>query len=176
MTIKKAMPTMILGIICLVVALLLSVANFITAPIIEKAERQKVQENLANVLPSGKNFVEISTDKLSSEFPAEVTNVFTEDNGGFVFQMTVTGYKPGLIVMCGIDADGKITGATYVKSQETLSAEVGLGDKFVGYTSNTITPEIIAGPTAKKTTEAYYRAIKAALEAFDIIAEEEGAQ
>ena len=173
MTIKKTMPTIILGVICLVVALLLAAANFITAPIIEEAERQKVQENLANVLPSGKNFVEMSTDALPSELPAEVTNVFTEDNGGYVFQMTVTGYKPGLVVMCGIDADGKITGATYVKSQETLSAEVGLGDKFVGHTSDTITTEIIAGPTAKKTTEAYYRAIEAALEAFDMMNEKE---
>ena len=165
MKMQKTLPTLVLGIICLVVALLLAVANFVTAPIIEKAEKQKVQDNLATVLPSGENFVEISVDGL----PVEVTNVFTEDNGGYVFQMTVTGYKPGLIVMCGIDADGKIIGATYVKSQETLSAEVGLGDKFVGYTSDTITTEIIAGPTAKKTTEAYYRAIEAALESFEII-------
>jgi Na+-translocating ferredoxin:NAD+ oxidoreductase RnfG subunit len=176
MTIKKAMPTIILGAICLVVALLLSVANFITAPIIEAAERQKVQENLANVLPSGNNFVETPKSELPDNLPDEVTNVFTEDNGGFVFQMTVTGYKPGLVVMCGIDTDGKITGATYVKSQETLSAEVGLGEKFIGYTGDTITTEIIAGPTAKKTTEAYYRAIEAALEAFDIINEKEGVQ
>ena len=36
--------------------------------------------------------------------------------------------------------------------------------------------EIIAGPTAKKTTEAYYRAIEAALGAFDIMNEKEDAQ
>ena len=173
MSIKKSLPTIVLGIICLVVTLLLSAANAITAPIIEKAERQKVQENLANVLPSGKNFVEMSADALPSELPSEVTNVFTEDNGGYVFQMTVTGYKPGLVVMCGIDAYGKITGATYIKSQETLSAEVGLGDKFVGHTSDTMTTEIIAGPTAKKTTEAYYSAIEAALEAFDMMNDKE---
>ena len=170
MKMQKILPTLVLGVICLVVALLLAVANFVTTPIIEAAEKQKVQENLATVLPGGENFVEISVDGL----PSEVTNVFTEDNGGYVFQMNVTGYKPGLVVMCGIDADGKITGATYVKSQETLSAEVGLGDKFVGYTSDTITTEIIAGPTAKKTTEAYYRAVEAALESFNIINAKEG--
>ena len=148
--------------ICLAVALLLAAVNLVTLPIIEKAQEQKLQDSLRKVMPLGEDFEEISTEGLE----IEVTKAFTEKNGGFVFQVEVTGYKPGLIIVCGIDADGKITGADYISSSETLSAEVGLGEKFVGYTSNTITPDIIAGPTAKLTTNAYYKAIQISLESY----------
>ena len=167
---NKLFPTLALGIICLVVVLILAAVNTITAPLIEKAQAEKVQKALAEVMPEGVNFTEIEVNGL----PSEVTDVYCEDGGGYVFQMSVVGYKPGLIIMCGIDATGTVRGATYVKSQETLSAEVGLGEKFIGYNADTITPEIIAGPTAKMTTEAYYGAIEAALEAFDILTEKEG--
>ncbi len=159
---EKFSPTVVLLSICLVVALLLAAVNLVTLPIIEKAQEQKLQDSLRKVMPLGENFEEIATDGLDTA----VTKAFTEKNGGFVFQVEVTGYKPGLIVVCGIDADGKITGADYISSSETLSAEVGLGEKFVGYTSDTITPDIIAGPTAKLTTNAYYKAIQLALESY----------
>lgn len=165
---KKLIPTIVLACICLVVALLLAAVNSVTKPIIIKAQEEKVQKALSEVLPSGANFVEISIDGM----PDVVTKAFTEDGGGYVFQMTVTGYKPGLIVMCGIDADGKITGAKYIASNETLSAEVGLGDKFVGFDKSSINVDIIAGPTAKLTTRAYYKAIEAALDAYDFIKED----
>ena len=87
--------------------------------------------------------------------------------GGYVFQLEVTGYKPGLVIVCGIDADGKITGAEYISSSETLEAEVGLGSRFIGHTSDSITPDIVAGSTAKLTTNAYYKAIEIALSSFD---------
>lgn len=159
---EKFTPTVVLLSICLAVALLLAAVNLVTLPIIQKAQEQKLQNSLRKVMPLGEDFEEISTDKLD----AAVTKAFTEKNGGFVFQVEVTGYKPGLIIVCGIDADGKITGADYISSSETLSAEVGLGEKFVGHTSSTITPEIIAGPTAKLTTNAYYKAIQIALESY----------
>lgn len=159
---EKFTPTIVLLCICLAVALLLAAVNLVTLPIIEKAQEQKLQDSLRKVMPLGEDFEEISTEGLE----IEVTKAFTEKNGGFVFQVEVTGYKPGFIIVCGIDADGKITGADYISSSETLSAEVGLGEKFVGYTSNTITPDIIAGPTAKLTTNAYYKAIQISLESY----------
>lgn len=156
---EKFTPTIVLLCICLAVALLLAGVNLITLPIIEKAQEQKLQDSLKKVMPMGEDFVEISKDGLDTS----VTKAFKEKNGGYVFQIEVTGYKPGLVIVCGIDADGKITGADYIASSETLSAEVGLGDKFVGHTTDSITPDIIAGPTAKLTTNAYYKAIEIAL-------------
>lgn len=169
---NKLSPTLALGIICLVVVLMLAAVNTITAPLIEKAQKEKVQKALAEVMPKGVNFTEIEVDGL----PSVVTDVYREDGGGYVFQMSVVGYKPGLIIICGIDKNGVITGAEFIESKETLSAEVGLGKGFIGHTSDTITPEIVAGSTAKKTTGAYYSAIEAALEAFEIITEKEDMQ
>ena len=164
---NKLMPTIVLAAICLIVALLLAAVNTITDPIIKEAQNQKVQETLREVLPEGNNFVEISVDGL----PSVITSAFTEDGGGYVFQMEVTGYKAGLIIMCGINADGEVAGADFIASSETLSAEVGLGEKFVGMTSETYAPELITSAT--KTTQAYSDAIKAALDAFEILSEED---
>ncbi len=164
---SKLHPSIVLASICIIVALLLAAVNTVTAPIIELAQAKKIQQTLSKVMPTGENFAEIDTDGLHEC----ITAVYTEDNGGYVFQMKVTGYKTGLIIMCGIDADGKITGAEYVSSSETLSAEVGLGEKYVGQTNYTFNPELITSAT--KTTQAYADAIKAALDGYDIITEKE---
>ena len=160
---KKLTPTIVLSLICLTVALLLAAVNMITLPIIQKANEEKLQAEMGKVMPEGKNFTEISLDPLAPE----VTHAFTEDGGGYVFQIEVTGYKPGLVIVCGIDADGKITGAEYISSSETLEAEVGLGERFIGHTSDSISVDIVAGSTAKLTTNAYYKAIEIALLSFD---------
>ncbi len=167
---NKLLPSIVLASICIVVALLLAAVNMVTAPIIEAAQAEKVQRTLSKVLPTGKNFVEISTDGL----PESITAAYSEDNGGYVFQMEVTGYKSGLVIMCGIDSEGKVAGAEYVSSSETLSAEVGLGEKYVGQTNPTFTPELITSAT--KTTQAYADAIKAALDAYDILTDKEDAK
>ncbi len=161
----RIMPTVVLTTICVVVALLLAGVNMFTLPIVEKAQAEKANAALLEVLPDGGDFEQIDITGL----PSEVTAAYKASNGGYVFQMTVTGYKSGLVIMCGIDDDGRIAGAKYIQSNETLSAEVGLGDKFVGYDRDTISTDIIAGPTAKLTTNAYYKAIEAALNAFEIV-------
>ena len=164
---NKILPSIVLATICIVVALLLAVVNMVTAPMIEAAKAEKVQKMLSSVMPEGKDFVEISCEGC----PEAVTAAYTEVGGGYVFQMEVKGFKKGLTIMCGIDSEGNITGADYVTSSETLSAEVGLGVKYVGQNKDTFTPEIISGAT--KTTEGYASAIKAALEAYEILAVKE---
>ena len=79
---NKLFPTLALGIICLVVVLVLAAVNTITAPLIEKAQAEKVQKALAEVMPEGVNFTEIEVDGL----PDEVTKVYSEDGGGYVFR------------------------------------------------------------------------------------------
>ena len=167
---NKLLPSVVLATICIAVALLLAAVNMVTAPIIEAAQAEKVQQTLSKVLPTGKNFTEISTEGL----PECVTSAYTEEGDGYVFQMEVTGYKSGLVIMCGINAEGKIAGAEYVSSSETLSAEVGLGEKYVGQTNAAFSPELISSAT--KTSQAYADAIKAALDAFDILSEKEDAK
>ena len=115
-------PTVVLSVICVAVALLLAVVNVVTKPIIDKAANDKANATLTIVLPEGESFEEI--DLSTVELPASVTKAYKETNGkGYVFEMSVSGYKSGLVIMCGVDAEGKITGSKYTASSETFGKE-----------------------------------------------------
>lgn len=168
MTKKNLMPAIVLSAICIAAALLLSVINIFTGPRIADNKEKKANEKLVMVYPGGSDFKKL--DLASYEgLPASITAAYSEGSGGFVIQSTVTGWKPGLVIMCGIDANGKIVGADYIASNETLGAENGLGGRFVGKDKDTVTPDLVAGPTAKMTTGAYYNAIKDALLAYNLL-------
>mgnify|MGYP002512604464 CR=1 FL=1 len=73
-----------------------------------------------------------------------------------------------MVLMCGIDANGTITGATCLSSGETLGEEKIYGDSLKGKTANDIdTVEAISGAT--KTTAGYKNAVKDALNATIIL-------
>lgn len=149
-----------LTVICGVMAILLAITNSITAPIIEKNAGAAANEALLVVLPDGEDFVAV--DLSTYELPATVTETYTEKNGGVVVKLTTAGYGSDMVVMVGITADGSVSGAVCLSSNETLGYEKTYGDSVVGYTSNNIdTLDTISGAT--KTTEAYKNAVKDAL-------------
>ncbi len=164
---KKSIQSIaVLTVICVVTAVLLALVNGITAPIIAKAEAEKANEALLVVMPDGEGFEEISADEY--ELPSSITNIYREKNGGYVFKMATTGYSSGLAIMCGIDKDGKITGAVCLSSGETLGYEKTYGDSFIGLDSESAdSVDIISGAT--KTTAAYKNAVKDALASFIIV-------
>ena len=128
---KKSIVSVIsLTAICLVVSVLLATANAFTAPIIEEAEKKAANEALLVVMPDGEGFEEI--DISSYTLPGTVTEVYKEKSGGYVFKMTTSGYSSGLIIMCGVGKDGKITGAVCLASSETLGEEKEYGKLFDG--------------------------------------------
>lgn len=155
--------------ICLIVSALLAAVYFVTGPIIEASEKAKSDAALLVVMPKGSGFKKI--DDLSGySLPETVTDVYSEENGGYVFKLRVTGYAPNFIIMCGVGASGEITGATCISSSETLGAEKVYGDYFIGADIGTVeNVDAVSGSTAKLTMNAYKTAIKNALEAFDII-------
>ena len=168
---KFFMPTIVLCSICIVVALLLSVVNMITAPIIKARQDAAANEALLEVLPDGKNFEEI---EITSEYPEIVTAGYKAD-GGFVFKTTVTGKNSGLVIMCGIDSNGNVVGTKVIENEETpsyaekvFSAVEGLDGKYNGMTLDSFDPYLVSGATL--TSKAYGEAIKAALQAAAIAA------
>ena len=160
---KNLLPSIVLGSICLVVAVLLSVVNSFTAPIIKERQEAAANAALLEVLPGGSDFKEI---EITADYPSIVTKGWVA-NGGSVFQMEVTGYKSGLVIMCGVDADGKIAGVKHISSNETFGAE---GQLNVDYTAAAPTLDSLtqlpsaSASGAPMTTKAYYDAIKAALQ------------
>lgn len=149
-----------------VVAVLLAVTNYITKPVITKNQEAAANEALLVVMPSGEEFTAL--DLSAYELPASVTGAYSEKNGGYVLQMNVTGYSADMIVMCGVDANGIVTGATCLSSGETLGYEKTYGENLVGKTSAEVDAvDTIGGAT--KTTAAYKSAVKDALNAAIIL-------
>ncbi len=167
---ENIMPVVVLTVICLVSALLMGVVNMFAAPEIERAQNEAANAALTVVLPDGKNFEEIS---LKEGFPSEVTKAYKAD-GGYVFEATVSGNKPGMVVMCGINSDGKIVGVDVVKHEETPSywekvspIVLGTDSIYSGKTSSDVKAELVSGAT--KSSTAVYKAVKASLDAYTVL-------
>ncbi len=157
---------LVLTAVCIVVAAALGLTNYFTAPVIAQNQEAAANEALLVVYPEGKNFkkVDLSTYTL----PSTITAAWSEESGGYVIQLETTGFDAGMVLMCGVDATGKITGATCISSKETLGHEKTYGDKFTGVSADTLdTIDTIAGAT--KTTEAYKNAMKDAINASIIL-------
>ncbi len=147
--------------ICSVIALILAVTNSLTAPLIEKNQTAAANKALLEVMPDGIGFepMELSAYTL----PATVTEVYGETAGlGYVVKLVTSGYGSGMTIMCGVTADGTVTGAVCLSSNETLSKEKTYGEYFVGLDAAGVEAvDIISGAT--KTTQAYKDAVRDAL-------------
>ncbi len=158
---KKHLSSIIsLTVICAVMAVLLALTNAITKPIIDENNNAAANAALLIVMPDGEGFEPV--DISGKELPATVKEVFSEKNGGYVVKLETAGYSSGMIIMCGVGADGKVTGATCLGSGETLGYEKTYGEKTIGADASSIdSVDTIA--TATKTTLAYRNAVKDAL-------------
>lgn len=152
--------------ICAAVSILLSLTNLLTAPIIEANQNAAANEALLEVLPEGKNFALLDTSQYT--LPSSITEVYGESGGGYVFKITTSGYSSGLVIMCGVRADGTVSGAVCLSSGETLGYEKTYGDSFMGVNMENVgSVDTVSGAT--KTTTAYRSAIKDALSAAVIL-------
>ena len=163
---KSLHSTLVLVCICAAVSLILAVTNAVSAPIIKENQAAAANQALLVVLPEGRDFtpVDLSTYTL----PATVTEAWSEANGGYVFTLNTTGYAPDLIIMCGIRADGTVSGAVCLSSGETLGYEKTYGEKFRGLDADTVAGvDAVSGAT--RTTAAYRAAVQDALSAAIIL-------
>lgn len=149
-----------LTVIIALVTVALAATNFVTAPIIEKNAGAAANEALLVVMPDGGDFTQV--DMTQYTLPESVIEAYTASNGGCVVKLSATGYGPDLIIMCGVDADGNVTGAVCLSSNETLGAEKTYGDTLKGATIDTV-EDIATVSGATMTTSAYKGAVKDAL-------------
>lgn len=155
-----------LTIICAVIAVAMAGVNYFTAPAIKEAEDNAVKEALLEVLPDGNEFTKLEIESLS--LPATVEEAYEESSGGYVFKLKTAGYSSDFIIMCGINADGKVSGALCIASGETLGYEKTFGESFKGLDADGVNNvDTIAGAT--KTTAAYISAVNDAISAFEIL-------
>ena len=147
--------------ICVVITLLLATTNFITAPIIEKNQNASANQALLEVMPNGSGFEAI--DISSYTLPATVKEVYKETSGnGYVIKLVTKGYGSDMVIMCGVDATGVVTGAVCLSSNETLGKEKTYGENFKDKDAAGVEAvDTISGATL--TTSGYKGAIKDAL-------------
>ena len=153
--------------ICTVMTVLLALVNSITAPIIQENQNAAANAALLEVMPEGKNFEQV--DISAYELPATVTQAHKEEGGGFVIQLTTKGYGSDFVIICGVRADGTISGAKCLSSTETLGKEKTYGENFTDKNAEQVAAvETISGAT--KTTQAYKNAVNDAINAAIILA------
>ncbi len=164
---KKHLKSIIsLTVICIVVAAALALTNYVTAPIIEKNAGAAANEALLVVMPDGGDFTAVDIAKYT--LPESVTEAFTASNGGCVVKLKASGYGPDMIIMCGVDANGIVTGAVCLSSNETLGHEKTYGETTKGVTIDTI-DDLATISGATMTTGAYKDAVKDALNTATIL-------
>lgn len=167
---KSIKSILVLVCICAIVTLLLSITNYVTAPLILKNEQLKVNAALLDVLPDGGSFEAVDTSAYT--LPATVSEIYKAENGGYVIKMVTTGYSSGMVLMCGITSDGTVAGTKLISSNETPSIGGTAADAYVSYVAgknieNIDSVDTITGAT--KTTAAYRNAVKDALNTFAIL-------
>ncbi len=152
--------TVVLFCICSLVAVMMALTNFLTAPIIAANEDAAANEALLLVMPNGTGFEKAELS--AYELPASVIEAYREASGGVVVRLVTTGYSQGLTIMCGVNADGTVSGAVCLASGETLGWEKTFGESFAGKDSAGVDAvDTVSGAT--KTTGAYKQAVKDAL-------------
>ena len=162
---KNIKPTIVLSCICMAVALILSGINMVTGPIIEAQRAAAANGALLEVMPDGTNFEELDISTLG--LPEAITNAYKETNGqGYVFRVVSTGYKSGMVIMIGINAEGQITGSKCLETQDTFGKEPLIDNSYNGQSLADFAPNLIAGATM--TSNGYRDAVSNALQSFTL--------
>ena len=165
-------PIAVLAGICLVVTAVLAYINLITSPIITAAEQETAEQARMEVMPGAKSF-----DKVDIELPEGVTEAYTSDNGGYVFMLSTKGYGGEIKLICGINADGSITGISTLSHNETSGIGTRVVDNGSGYresyygksAENYSEVDAVTGATI--SSKAYKKALDGAFEAYELAKE-----
>lgn len=150
----------VLSSICLIVAILLSGVNAVTAPIIEKQASAAADAAYLEVLPEATTF-----EAVEGEFPATVLEMRKDVGGsGFAFKLQASSSysQSPMSIILGIDNQGKITNMKIVNYAETKGSAADFEPLFAG--KDATMTDVVAGVTY--TTNAIKAAVKDAYDVF----------
>ena len=164
---KDLKPVLVLGAICLVVALLLAGVNMLTSDKIRTDKEAAVTKSLEQVMPG------IDQEDVTSEYDltgTTVTTVYRDKNGqGHVVTLSsAKGYTGNAILLTiGIDNEGKVTGAVITSNPESKGVDLtnAFFESFGGKNPEEVfNAELVAGVTYSSTAVR-----NAALDAFKVL-------
>ena len=160
---------LLLGTLCAVCGLLLSVVNTITAPIIAENALATVKASLEQIYP-GANFKDVTADLISQDETGLVDGIYEAEGKGYVFTLHGVGYNSnGFTFMVGFDNDGKVSGYTALEQQETSGIGArGFEDEYIStITSLTSSDPVPLLSGATLTSTAVQKGIDAAKAIFN---------
>lgn len=156
-----------------VMALLVSLVNYITAPVIKQRNEQKITEGLTAVIPDADSFqtVSVDIDKVTSADGKEVAvdgvwNAYKDEEiVGVCIKVSPKGYGGAIETIVAVSETGEILNTKIVSMSETSGIGTKIQDdsflsRFIGI-KNTDGVSTISGAT--KSSKAYLRGINAAL-------------
>ena len=146
--------------ICLVVGLLLSGVNSITAPIIAENDAAAANGAYMIVLPDATSFVDVT-----GEFPETVVEMKKDAGGsGFAFKLQISSSysQSPLQMILGVNNEGKITKLVITNYAETKGSAADFEPLFEG--KDATMTDVVAGVTY--TTNAIKDAVKDAYDVF----------
>ena len=164
---KDLKPVLVLGAICLVVALLLAGVNMLTSDKIRGDKEAAVTKSLEQVMPG------IDPKDVTEEYDLTGTTVTTvyRDKGGKGHVVTLSsakGYTGNAILLTiGIDNEGKVTGAVITSNPESKGVDQtnAFFESFGGKNPEEVfNAELVAGVTYSSTAVR-----NAALDAFKVL-------
>lgn len=126
-------PSLILFLVCAIIAGALAYVNGVTQPIIAENDRVTEQESLAQVLPGSDSFKEpVEAETLKDKglkVSDRIVQLYEAQKGGetsgYVVEVNSKGYGGDIKIFVGVDTQSNITGVTLVNHNETA----GLGAK-----------------------------------------------
>lgn len=122
--------------ICVVVALLLGIVNYFTAPVIAAIQKAKTDAAMAQVLPADEYI------PWEGNLPGNVTALYLANAGGegigWVAETVTSGSQGSITMIIGVDKSGAVTGVSVTKHSETKNIgskvveDQSVLDRFVG--------------------------------------------
>jgi electron transport complex protein RnfG len=120
----------LLGLVALAASATLAVTDSFTHTGIINAEARDLQQSLTQVLPEGfadNDLLKDQVEIMKGDAPVKVYRArLAGEAKGAVFENASRGYADEVVVLIGVDLDGKILGVRVTKHKETP----GLGDKI----------------------------------------------
>ena len=111
------------------VAAALALVNRVTAPVIADINNEKTQAAIETVLPGG-------GEKLEGFTPSGIVQAVYASDAGYAVQVAPTGFNGEILMMVGIDPEGKVMGIDIISQAETAglgavaAADNGKGEAF----------------------------------------------
>lgn len=119
-----AKPAFSLVIICIIITFFVSLTYNVTKSTIRERELEELNLAMAEVLPEGSNFQNITEDMIETtgigDTDLKIDGVY-KSKAGYVFNLRVSGYGGDVAVIIGISSDNKINGVKLGSNRETPS-------------------------------------------------------